>query len=134
MDAADRLEIHDLYAKYNEYIDHDRFEEWLDLFAEDGIADFASGYFRGREQLDGYVRARGVRERAQPYRNAQHWNTNLVLTEVDGAVRASCYLVRFAIDRETRAQSVINVGRYEDVLVKSAGRWVFQYRKVLLFE
>ena len=129
-----RVEIQDLYSRYNEFIDHDRFDEWLDLFTDDGVADFASGFFRGREQLEGYVRERAEREAEQPYDSAQHWNTNLVLSERDGVVHGSCYLVRFAIDRKTRAQGVINVGRYEDEIVQVSGRWRFRRRQVFLFE
>jgi 3-phenylpropionate/cinnamic acid dioxygenase small subunit len=129
IDLRDHVEIQELYARYNHYIDSDRFDEWVSLFTSDGV--FASaGQCRGHEQLAAFVRDRAERQQDLTFRGAQHWNTNLVLERDGDVVRGSCYLVRFAVEKASGAKNVVTLGRYEDELIRTDGAWRFARRTV----
>jgi hypothetical protein len=53
----DQLAIERLYAAYVHYIDSDRFDEWVALFAPDGVL-VTSETYAGRAELAAFVRKR----------------------------------------------------------------------------
>jgi SnoaL-like domain len=123
----DQLAIERLYAAYAHYIDSDRFDEWVALFAPDGVF-VTSETYAGRAELAAFVRKRAELKETLPFRDAQHWNSNLLLEEDGGIVRGSCYVARFAVDRSSGRKEVVSLGRYEDELVKHEGTWSFARR------
>jgi hypothetical protein len=125
----DRLAIERLYSAYNRYIDGGRIEEWVELFAPDGMY-VSSQTYAGRADLAQFGRKRAESQSTLPYRNAQHWNGNLMLEPDGEIVRGSCYLVRFAVDRETGSKQLVTLGSYEDEIVRFDGSWVFARRQV----
>ena len=123
--------IEELYARYNHCIDSDRFDEWVSLFTPDGV--FASTTTHaGSAELRTFVRARAAAQNTGPFRDAQHWTSNLLLERLGDRVRGTCYLVRFAIDRSTGEKKIVTLGRYEDELVRFDGSWLFAQRRVLI--
>lgn len=130
LSIEDRMAIEDLYTAYNRYIDADRIDDWVRTFAPDG-AYVSSNTYRGHAELAAFGRKRAKSQEDVSYRSAQHWNSNLLLEENGDVVLGSCYLVRFAVDRETGAKQVVTLGRYEDEITRIDGAWVFQRRHVI---
>lgn len=128
LSVEDRYAIEHLYSAYNRYIDSDRIDE-VELFAPDGVY-VSSNTYAGRAALADFGRERAAKQATSPLRNAQPWNGSLLLEEDGDIVRGSCYLVRFAVDRETGSQQVVTLGHYEDEIVRHAGAWVFARRQV----
>ena len=124
----DHLAIERLYSAYNQYIDKNRFDEWVALFAADGVL-ITSETFTGHTELANFIRQRAEQQNALPFRDAQHWNANLLLDMEGDVVRGSCYLVRFAVDRASGAREVVSLGSYQDKLVKVDGSWLFARRQ-----
>jgi hypothetical protein len=124
----DHFAIEHLYAAYNQYIDSDRADQWAALFAPEGVF-VSSETYRGRVELAAFVRKRAELEPTLPFRDAQHWNANLLLEQNAGIVRGSCYVVRFAINRSTGVKEVVSLGSYEDEIVKHDGQWLFARRQ-----
>jgi hypothetical protein len=129
LSAEDHVAIDRLYSAYNVYIDSDRIDDWVELFTPDGVY-VSSETYAGRAELAAYGRKRAELQPTMPFRNAQHWNANLLLEEDGEIVRGSCYLVRFAVDRETGAKEMVTLGSYKDAIVKFNGAWVFSRRQV----
>ena len=129
LNAEDRYAIERLYSAYNRYIDADRIDEWVELFTPDG-AYVSSETYTGRAALAEFGRERAAKQPASPFRNAQHWNGSLLLEEDGDVVRGSCYLVRFAVDRESGSKQVVTLGHYEDEIVRHEATWVFARRQV----
>lgn len=129
LSVEDRYAIEHLYSAYNRYIDSDRIDEWVELFAPDGVY-VSSDTYTGRAALADFGRERAAKQATSPLRNAQHWNGSVLLEEDGDLVRGSCYLVRFAVDRETGSKQVVTLGHYEDEIVRHAGGWVFARRQV----
>ncbi|MGE5596733.1 MAG: nuclear transport factor 2 family protein [Hyphomicrobiales bacterium] len=124
LSVEDQLEIQQLYARYNHYIDSGRAEEWADCFTADGRFSSASGDFTGREALAGF--AKGYAERLK----GRHWTNNLVLEATEKGARGSCYLILFALTGQQPPAAPLVTGIYEDELVRDGGSWKFTRRTV----
>lgn len=130
IELADRLEIHELYARYNQAIDDDRFDDWVDLFTPDGVF-VSTQTHAGHAALAQFVRDRAKRATDLPFRDAQHWNDNIVLTRVGDEVCGMCYLVRFAVDRDSGEKKIVTLGRYQDEIRRHGGVWLFARRSAI---
>lgn len=128
LSTDDHVAIQTLYATYNQSVDRDRVEATVDCFTEDGALVVGESVTSGRLALTEYFVARAAAQPGMPFTNAQHWNANLLLVRVGDVVRGSCYLVRFAIDREGGAKQVVSLGSYEDEIVPVGGSWLFARR------
>lgn len=52
LDVADRMDIHDLFARYCFLVDENRADEWVALFTPDGVFDVPGlARMEGREQV-----------------------------------------------------------------------------------
>ena len=124
----DQLAIQTLYATYNQSVDRDRVDATVACFTLRGALVVGESATEGHEELTAFFHARAASQATLPFRNAQHWNANLLLEEIGDAVRGSCYMVRFAIERESGEKQVVSLGSYEDEIVKHEGRWLFARR------
>ncbi len=124
----DRLDVHELYARYAAAIDNGDYDDWLKCFTEDGVFESTRfGRHAGQE---------GLRKFTKIYRESLggaqvlHVITNVYFKlEGDGGA-GSCYLAYYHC-KEGRIQQAA-VGRYKDTLRKVDGRWFFASRKVSL--
>jgi SnoaL-like protein len=127
--VADRLEILDLYARYNVYADA-RDPTWVECFTDDGVFD--STAHAGGARLTGHdeIRAAVADRGTGPLVGRQHWNDNIVIDGDDDTARGSCYMLRIGREPETGAITFEEQGRYVDELRKVGGRWKFARRTV----
>lgn len=123
LSTDDRVEITQLYAKYNFSLDFGDSAGWAATFTDDGV--FASGpnTFTGTEQLKGF--ADGFASRMK----ARHWTNNLVIEDGASGAAGKCYLVLYKLGDEG-GPSILTSGVYNDELTKTASGWRFKSRKV----
>lgn len=120
----DKDEIRELAARYCYLIDGKRYDEWVELFTEDGVFE-VSGLFRveGRGALRSFADGIPLNDRGLP--GFKHCTMNQLI-ELDGdRATVRCY---FLLVQESNPLRVDVAGRYEDVVVKREGRWWFQSR------
>jgi hypothetical protein len=126
--VEDQIAIQRLYSSYAQFVDANRVDEWVALFTPDGVL-VASETYTGRAELTSFILQRAALQDTLPYRDAQHWISNLLLEEDGQVVHGSCYVARFAIDRASGRREIVSLGRYEDEVVRHDGAWKFA-RKV----
>ena len=122
----DREEIRELYARYADALDNRRYQEWIDLFTDEGSFESTRfGKHSGRAGLEKFT---------QVYRDslggaqARHVITNLLFTIEGDRAEGSCYLL-YSYCKEGRVQQS-TVANYRDTLRRVTGRWRFESRKV----
>jgi hypothetical protein len=116
--------IRELGARYCFLIDGARYDEWANLFAEDG--QFAvAGMFEhaGRTAIRSFTASIPLDAKGRP--GFKHCVLNQII-DVDGdSASGECY---FLLLRDGKPLSVDIAGRYVDRLVKRGGRWLFASR------
>ncbi|MGH9035570.1 MAG: nuclear transport factor 2 family protein [Acidimicrobiia bacterium] len=122
-----KVEISELVARYSRCLDGRRTDEFLDLFAEDGVWDFGPtfGAAEGREQLE---RLFGVL--LQVFPETHHVAGNVVV-EVDGET-ATAAVDAFATATDTNGRQHTTFASYEDRFVHAGGAWRFARRTVTM--
>jgi uncharacterized protein (TIGR02246 family) len=123
--TADRLDLHDLVARYNQAIDHHDPQAWADVFEDDG-ALVVNGELRaqGRKELFDYVERR--RLTGQP--KLRHWVTNVLIDVCGDEATLKLYVMAFDIGARLEVPYVM--GEYEDLAVRRNGRWRFRVRRL----
>ncbi len=117
--------IRELMARYCFCFDNGEFDQWLQLFTEDGVFDLgARGRFSGRETLRNFLKA-------IPLTNGlpmmKHCVMNSIVSVDGDRATAQSYVVVV----QGGAQLGLTVaGRYEDHVAKVGGAWRFTERKV----
>lgn len=129
-DAADRLEIHELAARYAWSLDTGDEAGFVDCFCRDGelVWDVfeTEGRWRGADALRRFIAYfRGRPESA----GRQHHVTNLIVAPTADGATATCY-VAVALRREPGPHALHVMGYYEDALRREQGRWRFQRRVI----
>ena len=120
--VADNLEIRQLVAKYNRAFDYRDPEAWVDTFAADGT--FAMG---GKQLATGREALLAFAKKMIPTMKVKHCTTDAIV-EVNGdSATHDAYLI--LVDTGEKV-SVVNSGRYLDVLAKVNGAWKFKARVV----
>jgi 3-phenylpropionate/cinnamic acid dioxygenase small subunit len=137
-----RSEVEDLYAHYATIIDEKRPNEWVDLFATEGL--YAVGTHNNVSTTGMWWNTDrdivALKERAA-YTNGYFWHnptkTLHTISNVraqereDGSVAAQAYFVMYVADRTD--PSVLHVvGRYEDILVRERGQLRFREHRVVI--
>ena len=118
--VQDRLEIADLYTRYNTTIDSGDASAWADTFTPDG--EFG-GQFKGHDALVGFVKL--WREQLHGAER-RHWSNNLMLTPTAEGVTGSVYLM--LLDVGVKPAQIATTGVYTDQLVKTQKGWRFKQR------
>jgi uncharacterized protein (TIGR02246 family) len=125
----DRFGINDLFVHYATALDGGDVETIVACFTEDGTLESpAVGKYGGR---DG-VRAFAERFAAMHRRGVQlrHVLSNLAMTVDGDTARVTCYLTNI-MTMDGKSQ-MMPPGRYDCVLKKVGGAWLFQNRLVVL--
>ena len=123
LSPADRLEILELNARYGHAVDRGDVDAVLALFTATGGIEAGGAWVQGREP---FAAALAALVSAQPL--LRHWTGNHLL-QGDGATAThTCYWMTVQVADGQLAVGA--TGRYEDDLVKTAGTWKFQRRRL----
>ncbi len=125
LSTADRLEIEQLYSKYNHAIDFGDGTAWADTFTADGTFD--SG--RGDPTVGTEALATFGNEFATQIK-ARHWINNLVVEPSASGADGKCYLILFNLAAEGGPAPMVTAV-YHDALTKGTDGWRFSSRKVV---
>jgi hypothetical protein len=130
--VEDQMEIQQLLHKYCHALDRGSVEEVVELFHRDAVllpAYESDARHVGRGAVRDWY-ANYDRTLRANVRYLRHKISSPVI-EVSGNMATSvCYLDADAIPTGSDA-SIVLLGRYEDELVKDAGRWWFKKRKII---
>jgi hypothetical protein len=128
--VSDRVEIHELTARYAWSLDTGDEDAFVDCFCRDGelVWDVfeTEGRWRGELALRRFI---GYFRQRPESAGRQHHVSNLVVTPTDSGARARSY-VAVAL-RRAEGPHLLNVmGYYEDELARENGRWRFSRRYI----
>ena len=117
--------IRELLARYCFLFDGGHFEEWLDLFTEDGAFDLGSrGRYQGRPALRAFLKIVPLVD-GRPL--MRHFVTNTIIKVAGDSATVASYVL---VVRGGDAVAIGVAGRYEDTVVKIDGTWRFKERLV----
>jgi len=129
MTPQDRLEVMELMTRYQMAEDAGDAEAYARTFAPDGVAEWANGIRRGRDEIRRWMEdfVRGGVMGADPAR-MRHFLSMPYIYEGDSTrCKARTYLVIFTYDDE--GEVVANsLWTYIDDIVKVDGEWLFERR------
>jgi hypothetical protein len=124
LSVEDRMDIHELYARYAVLFDSGEADLWAACFAPDGRF-LAPGRMSmtGREALAEFARKRIVEARG-----ISHHVTNITIAATASGAAGSAYAIvlRNVAGEPPRLR---NVGRYSDELVRLDAGWAFASRQ-----
>ncbi len=126
-EAADRVMITDLLARYVWAIDYGAAEDYADVFTPDGVFEAAGGAPRvvGRERIMEFAK--------DLYRTVPHLHhvTTSILIELDGDRATGKSQLNEFMSRPEAIYPNLH-GWYEDEYVFTDGRWLIKTRRVHL--
>jgi hypothetical protein len=130
IDAGDRLEIHELAARYAWSLDTGDEDAFVDCFTREGelVWDVfeTEGRWRGTAALRGFI---DYFRRRPESAGRQHHVSNLIVTPAATGATAKSY-VAVALRREPGPHLLNVMGYYEDELQREDGRWRFARRVI----
>lgn len=121
--TQDRLEIIELFARYNWALETNNPDAAGALFTPDGIFDGASGVYHGPAG----VSEMGAKSRISdgPI-NSQHWITNHVFSGTTHRCEVRSMAMGPGVEGDTFHMTFM--GYYIDDIIKVDGQWRFKYR------
>ena len=129
--AQDFTEILNLYAYYNHCSDDADADAYVTCFAMQGRLHIPSIslLIEGREALHEFKRNDAAR---RGNRIRRHWNSGMNLEQVDAdRIRGQCYLHGYN-GEPGQLPKLVDVGRYDDTLIREQGEWRFLERIILM--
>lgn len=135
--AGDRAEIEDLMARYLFAIDYFDWDSYVETFAPDGELEFASGTYKGREEIREALKKFSTKigdyyhtEDGKPATLRHVILQSSIRVEGDHAWARSLW-VEMANNGPGDTLKMGTFGIYEDELTKIDGHWLFSKRRVL---
>lgn len=126
--ASDRVEIHELCARYNRTVDVADPEGWADCFTEDGeFVSLLVGAHRGRRDLVAFARSYWEDDECARWRGGQHWTGNIIVTPVD-ADRATVTSHHMMLVPDGPKVSIDLFAGQSDVVVRTEHGWKLERR------
>ncbi len=124
----DREQIRELYARYANYADAVRTDEWVALFTSDGVFESPIyGTFAGPAALTQFM---GQYSASWKGGGVRHMIVNVSFDIHGDEATGTCGLIYFKVhDGKSEYQLT---GGYNDRLRKVAGEWLFTHRKVYI--
>ncbi|MFL5846920.1 MAG: nuclear transport factor 2 family protein [Solirubrobacteraceae bacterium] len=125
-----RESVRELLGGYVHHMDRGRTEEFLELFAEDGVWEIVSdgfdgGRFAGRDAIRSHLESMKTASTDDvPLRH--HVTSVRVWVDGPGEARADAYFTAF-----TTTDGPDHWGRYRDRVVEDGDRWRFAQRSVI---
>jgi hypothetical protein len=126
---ADHVEIRNLYAKYNHYVDNAKDEGWAyaNLWTKDGVFHINLAdprVIRGDKELAELANGAGM---APPFVRSAHHAVNIMIEPSAEGANSAAYL--FMMSSPTESTSATGLSAiYHDQLVKTDGGWKFKVR------
>ena len=109
-------------------LDARRFDEWVQLFTEDGEFAGRTGVRRGRQEILANISDGELAKDPQLCRMHTIHNPLIDIAQDGRSATSFCYLVQF--DQRGDGPVEIRLATYTDRLVKQDGRWLFSSRKI----
>jgi hypothetical protein len=135
--AQDRAQIEDLMARYLFAIDYFDWDSYVETFAPDAELEFASGTYKGRDQIRAAVESFSKRigefyhtEDGKPATLRHVILQSSIRVEGNRAWARSLW-VEMANHGPKDTLKMGTFGIYEDELTKIDGQWLFKRRNVL---
>jgi hypothetical protein len=120
---TDADQIRNTLARFCQYLDQRRFEEWSQTFTEDGVF----GERRGRAEILHWILQGELATR--PELNRRHTVVNSIIDVQGDRAEAVSDLIMY--DQVGDGPWTIRVGRYFDELVRQPdGIWLFKQRRL----
>jgi hypothetical protein len=124
-------EIVDLLSRYAQALDSGRVAEAVGLFTANGVFEAAVGATStGHVELTKYYSDQWTDPEWAYYRGGQHLNVNTLITSTDGDQVAASTDFVYVVPADP-APRIAFLGRYEDVIEKVDGLWLFAHRRVI---
>jgi len=124
----DREQIRELYARYANYVDAARFDDWIDCFTADGIFESPlMGLFKGPDELRRFT---GQYENSWAGGGVRHMMVNVSFDIEGDTATGTCGLIYFKV-HDGKSEYLLT-GGYRDTLRKVDGEWRFSHRKVYI--
>jgi len=122
-------QVRRLLALYCQLLDDRRYEEWSQLFAEDGSWELGGHSYRGPSQTRAFM-DRLLAER--PERRTKHLCTNALIELDDAQGRVTSDYVMLAREPQDAPWTVASMGRYLDRVVQrvDGAGWQFAERRL----
>jgi hypothetical protein len=130
--VEDRMAIEQLLHRYCHALDRGSIDEVVELFHRDAVllpAYESDARHVGREAVRGWYTNYDRTLRAN-VRYLRHKISCPLIEVSENTATSVCYLDADAIPTGSD-ESIVLVGRYDDKLVKDAGRWWFEERKII---
>ena len=123
-----RESIRDLVARYNANGDSGRFDQVVELFAQDAVMDVDGTFYRGRDEIRTIFSSAAESLRARPHPVGLRHHTSTLQIDMLGERAASsrCYYQVLLHD------GLDHWGRYLDEYRVDDGRWRFAKRREML--
>lgn len=142
---SDREQIQDLMARYALALDTFDAEGYGAVFTEDAMLDIAGKPYQGRAEIAGFVDelktalmpyVKQVDQKGRHFAPVRHIISNFVIDIQGDSATADSYFSEIlsegrSADGRGLPQSILNVGRYQDDLVKRDGRWLIARRLIV---
>lgn len=125
--GTDEAAIRRTLAQYCQTCDDGRFEEFGDLFVEDGVLDVG-----GREPIVGRQSIRAFMARAQPPERRGKHLCGMPVIDIDGDEATASTDFVFVARTGDGGRAVTAMGRYHDRLLRDHGAWRFAQRTIAL--
>jgi len=138
---VDQLAIQQLWARYATALDTMDPDAYASCFTPDATISMNSGSVTPRAYIESELKA-GVMKDAPSDKHGHKWaplrhvTTNLTVTITGNTATAQSYWLEIVsrgktADGKIITPTVLNMGRYEDQLVKQNGKWLFSQRVVI---
>jgi len=127
--VTDRLEILDLYARYNHTVDAGDLEAWVRCFTADGTVEAppAGAAHRGAEALKEFA----TRFRRRTEGRAHHVTSDVELWADGAEVHGRASLLMILAASAPAAPAILISARYADRLRRTADGWRFAHRLLI---
>jgi 3-phenylpropionate/cinnamic acid dioxygenase small subunit len=119
--------IRQVLARFIQLRDDKYFEEWIQLFTEDGVFEYGSNVLVGRTIIRENVEALLHEDRGK------HLCLNSVIDLEGDSARVSSDFVKVnpGEDSGSKSYEIVVMGRYHDQFVRKNGAWKIASRRVL---
>lgn len=140
--AADRAAIIDLQHRYVLAMDYFDADGYAEVFAEDGVLDWAGGVVEGREAIREFMSTGTYDLRTMGFQPAEtsdgrewpstvrHLITNQVVVVDGDTAKAVTYWMNYANNADRRQIQWLSFGSWEDEYVKVDGEWLFRVHRI----
>ena len=140
--AADRAAIIDLQHRYVLAMDYFDADGYAEVFAEDGVLDWAGGVVEGRETIREFMSSGTYDLRTMGFQPAQtpdgrewpstvrHLISNQVIVVEGDTAKAVTYWMNYANNADRSEIQWLSFGAWEDEYVKIDGEWFFTLHRI----